>query len=143
MASEKSVYLVAVVVLTFGLGNSLIEKHMDWVACLSDQVDGWVDRVSDHVSSGEARVESLTDPVFIRSESRIERGKNAVVKTQMKLACAQIEMARRRAEMARTQAERTRGIDLDQMQRDLILERQNIQTKILKRQLTIPSNDTI
>jgi len=141
MASEKSVYLVAVVVITFGLGNSLIKKHIGWVDCLSAQVEGMLNRV--YAAEGETQFVDLTERAYSRGQRGIERGQNAVVKTQMKLACAQIEMARRQAEMARTQAERTRGMNLDQMQRDLILERQNIQTKILKRQLTIPSDDTI
>lgn len=142
MASDKGLYVAAAVVIAFGLGNSMIKKHIAWIDCLSDRVEGIVGRASDQASDGEIRFAGLAGRVFNRSEGRVERGQDAMVRVQMKLACAQARIARRQAEMARAQAEKVRVEVFDQVRSPLVIERQNSRTNLSK-QPTIPDKDMI
>jgi hypothetical protein len=137
MASDKGLYVAAAVVIAFGLSNSMIKKHIAWIDCLSNRVEGMLGRVSEQASDGEIRLASLAGRVFSRSDGRVERGQDAMVRVQMKLACAQARIARRQAEMTRAQAEKVRVEVFDQVRSPLVIERQNARTNFSKRR-TIP-----
>ena len=116
MYSDKKIYLAAIVVLAFGIGNSQIKKHMDWFECLSSRIGN---------SSMENRLENAAQRMLVRGQNQVVRDQNAVVRVQMNMACAQARMAQRQAEMVRKQVEKVQIMNLDQVQRTLILDRQN------------------
>jgi hypothetical protein len=122
MSSDKRVYLAAVLVMAFGLGNSHIQKHMDWFECLSDRINS---RISDRALVGENRLESVVEQVLVRGQNRIVRDQNALVRVQVKTACAQARMAQRQAEMVRSQVEKVRVMNLDQARRTVLVDQQN------------------
>jgi hypothetical protein len=128
MSSDRRVYLAAVLVMAFGLGNSQIRKHMDWFECLSGRINS---RVTHRAFEGENRFESAMERVFVRGQNRIVRDQNALVRVEVKTACAQARMARRQAEMVRSQVEKVRVMDLDQARGTVIVERQNAVKDVL------------
>jgi hypothetical protein len=128
MSSDKKVYLAAVLVMAFGLGNSQIRKHMDWFECLSGRINS---RISNHALDRENRVESAMERVLVRGQNRIARDQNALVRVQVKTACAQARMAQRQADMVRSQVEKVRIMDLDQARRTVIVDRQNAIRNVL------------
>jgi hypothetical protein len=145
MASDRNLYLVAVVVMALGLGNSLIKKHLEWIDDVSGGADTLVSWASDHASDLESRFEDRAENLFGRGESRVAHGQYALARAEAKLACEQSRIAQRQAEMVRVQAEHARATALDQMQRVLI-QQQKDQLKILKQPAiphAVPNNDTI
>jgi hypothetical protein len=130
MSSDKKVYLAAILVMAFGLGNSQIRKHMDWIECLSARMSS---RVSNGALDSENRFESVAERVFVRGQNRVVRDQNALVRVQARMACAQARMAQRQAEMVRSQVEGVRVMDLDQAHRTVILDRQNAIRNVLNR----------
>jgi hypothetical protein len=143
MASERRFYLVAAVVLAFGLGNSLITRHMDWIDCVSNRVDSLVSQVSDRASEGEIRVEGLSETACNRGGQRIERGRDALAKAQMKLTCAQRAIAIHQADNVREQVEKARALTLDQLQQSFIIQQHKIEVPKTSKRRNIPSDDTI
>ena len=130
MSSDRKVYLAAVLVMAFGLGNSQIRKHMDWLECLSGRING---RVADRALERENRLESLVEQVFVRRQNRIARDRSAQVRVQANLVCTQARIAQRQAAMVRSQIERVRVLDLYQAQRSMIIDRQNSIRNMLNR----------
>lgn len=141
MASDRNVYLVAIIVIVLGFGNSLIKKHLDLVDDVSGGADTALSWVSDHASDLESRFMDRADSLLGLGESRVEHGQYALARAEAKLACEQSRIVQRQAEMIRVQSERVRAEALDQAQRDL-RQQKGDQIKILKRQTT-PNNDTI
>lgn len=141
MSSEKKIYLAAIAVIAFGLGNSQIRKHMDWFECLSGRVGCVASGVSEGAIDGENRFEVLAERVFSRGQSRIGRGQTALPRVQVKMACAQARMAQRQAEMVRQQAEKARVVTLHDVQRTVTIERQKTMRNISHQ--TTASNDSI
>jgi hypothetical protein len=130
MSSDKKVYLAAVLVMAFGLGNSQIRKHMDWFECLSGRISS---RISDRAFDHENRFESEIERVIARGQSRVVRKQNDRVRVQANLACARARMAQRQAAMLRSQVERVRVMNLDQARRTVIFDRQNAIRNVLNR----------
>jgi len=130
MSSDKKIYLAALLVMAFGLGNSQIRKHMDWFECLSDRIHS---RVSDRALDGENRFESVVERVFVRGQNRMVRDQNALVRVRVNLACAQARMAQRQAEMVRSQVERVRVMNLHQAHGTVIIDRENAIRNVLNR----------
>jgi len=130
MSSDKKVYLAAVLVMAFGIGNSQIQKHMDWFECLSQRINS---QMSDHALEGENRVESAIERALVRGQSRIARDQSSLMRIEVKTACAQARMAQRQAEMVRSQVEKVRVIDLDQARRTVVLDQQNAIRNVLNR----------
>jgi hypothetical protein len=130
MSSDKKVYLAAILVMAFGLGNSQIRKHMDWFECLSSRIHS---RVTDHAPDSENRFESVLERAVVRGENRIVRDQNALVRVEVKTACAQARMAQRQAEMVRSQIEKVRVMNLGQVHRTEIIDRENAIRDVLNR----------
>jgi hypothetical protein len=130
MSSDKNIYLVAVLVMAFGIGNSQIRKHMDLFECLSNRIHS---QVTNRALDGENRVESMMDRVFVRRQNRTVRDQNALVRMQANWACAQERMAQKQAEKVQLQVERVRIMNLDQAHRTIIIERQNAIRNVLNR----------
>jgi len=139
MHSERKIYLAAILVIAFGLGNSQIRKHMNWFERVSGRVGCVANSVSDRAIGGETLVENLAERVFSRGQNRIGQGQTALARVQVKVACAQSRMAQRQAEVDRVQAERARVITLHEMRPTVTLERQQAVGNILHQ--TTPSND--
>jgi hypothetical protein len=143
MASERRIYLLAVVVLAFGLGNSLIKKHVDWLNCFSSRVNSLVDRVSDHAFDGKDRFQGLAERACLRSQRGVERGQQSLVAERVKLACAQSLMARRQADVIREQAGKARDLAFDQVQQTLIIQQQSLRSLNVPKHRSRLSEDTI
>jgi hypothetical protein len=143
MASERRIYLLAMVVLAFGLGNSLIKKHVDWLDYFSSRVNSLADRVSDHALDGKGRFQGLAERASLGSQRGIERGQQSRVKAQLKMACAQSVMARRQADAIREQVEKARDRALDQLQHNLIIQQQNVRALNVPRHRSMLGDDTI
>jgi len=90
MNSEKGLYWIAAGVLALGVGNSLINKKVEWIACRADRISAVVERVSDRAAESADRALAMADAAFGRGESRVAR-------TQAKLACAQARLSRAQA----------------------------------------------
>jgi hypothetical protein len=133
MSSDRNIYLAALVVIAFGIGNSQIRKHMGWVECLSSRANCVLSRVSDRALDGENRLEDFAGRAIGRGESGIGRGQTAVARVQVRLACAQARMAKHQAETIRARCEKTRIVTLDQVQHAVIIERQNAVRDVLNR----------
>jgi hypothetical protein len=133
MSSDRNVYLAALVVIAFGIGNSQIRKHMGWVECLSSRANCVLSRVSDRALDGENRLEDFAGRAIGRGESGIGRGQTAVARVQVRLACAQARMAKHQAETIRARCQKTRIVTLDQVQHAVIIERQNAVRDVLHR----------
>jgi hypothetical protein len=133
MSSDKNIYLAALVVIALGIGNSQIRKHMGWVECFSGRINCVVSTVSDRALDGENRLEDFGERVFSRGETGIGRGQTALARVQVRLACAQARMAKHQAEMVRAQSEKARVVTLNQVQRTVIIERQNAIRNVLNR----------
>jgi hypothetical protein len=134
MSSDKNIYLAALVVIAFGIGNSQIRKHMGLVECLSSRVNCVLSRVSDRALDGENRFEDFAGRAFGRGEAGIGRGQTAVARVEAGLACAQARMAKHQAETVRARCERrARIVTLDQVQHAVIIERQNAVRDVLNR----------
>jgi hypothetical protein len=133
MSSDRNIYLAALVVIALGIGNSQIRKHMGWVECFSSSINCVVSRVSDGALDGENRLQNFAERVFSRGETRIGRGQTALARVQVRLACAQARMAEHQAEMVRSQSEKARVVTLNQVQRTVIIERQNAIRNVLHR----------
>jgi hypothetical protein len=133
MSSDRNVYLAALVVIAFGIGNSQIRKHMGWVECLSSRANCVLSRVSDRALDGENRLEDFAGRAIGRGESGIGRGQTAVARVQVRLACAQARMAKHQAETIRARCQKTRIVTLDQVQHAVIIERQNAVRDVLNR----------
>jgi hypothetical protein len=140
MSSDRNIYLAALVVIAFGIGNSQIRKHMGWVECLSSRANCVLSRVSDRALDGENRLEDFAGRAIGRGESGIGRGESgigrgqtAVARVQVRLACAQARMAKHQAETIRARCEKTRIVTLDQVQHAVIIERQNAVRDVLNR----------
>jgi hypothetical protein len=143
MASERRIYLLAVAVLAFGLGNSLIKKHVDWLDCFSSRVNSLVDRVSGHAFNGKDRFQGLTERACLRSQRGIERGQQSLVKAQLKMARVQSVMAQPQADAIREQVEKARDLALDRMQQTLIIQQQNVRSLNIPKHRSRMSDDTI
>ena len=139
MHSERKIYLAAILVIAFGLGNSQIRKHMNWFDRASRRVGCVAGSVSDRAIGGETLLENLAERVFSRGQNRIGQGQTALARVQVKIACAQSRMAQRQAEMHRVQAERARVINLNEMRRTVTIERRQAVGNILRE--TTPSDD--
>jgi hypothetical protein len=133
MSSDKNIYLAALVVIAFGIGNSQIRKHMGLVECLSSRVNCVLSRVSDRALDGENRFEDFAGRAFGRGEAGIGRGQSAVARVQVGLARAQARMAKHQAEMIRAQSEKARVVTLKRLQNTVIIERQNAKRNALNR----------
>jgi hypothetical protein len=128
MSSDKKVYLAAVLVMAFGLGNSQMRKHMDWFECLSQRINS---RVSDRALDRENRVESAMERVLVRGQNRIVRDQNALVRVEVKTACAKARMAQRQAQMVRSRVEKVRVMNLDQARRTVVIDHENAIRNVL------------
>jgi hypothetical protein len=142
MSSEKKIYLVAIAVIAFGLGNSQIRKHMDWFERLSGRVGCVASGVSEGAMDGENRFADLAEGVFSRGPDRIGRDQTALARVQVKMACVQARMAQRQAQMVRQQAVKARVVTLHEVQRTVTIERQKAMRNI-SNQTTPSTDDTI
>ena len=135
MSSDRNIYLAALVVIAFGIGNSQIRKHMGLVECLSSRVNCVLSRFSDRALDGENRFEDFASRAVGRGEAGIGRGQSAVDGVQAGLARAQARMAKHQAEAetVRARCERARIVSLDQVQHAVIIERQNAAQDVLNR----------
>jgi hypothetical protein len=130
MSSDKKVYMAAVLVMAFGLGNSQIRKHMDWIECLSARVNSLA---SNGALDSENRFEGAVQRVLVRRQNHVVGDKNALLRVQVKMACAQAKMAQRQAEMVRSQAEKVQVMSLDQAHRTAIIDGRNAIRNVLNR----------
>jgi hypothetical protein len=137
MSSDRNIYLAALLVIAFGIGNSQIRKHMGWVECLSSRANCVLGRVSDRALEGENRFADFAGRAFDRGEAGIGRGQSAAARVQAGLARAQARMARHQAETVRGRCERARIVSLDQVQHAVIIEQQNAVRNVLN-QMKVP-----
>ena len=137
MSSDRNIYLAALVVIVFGIGNSQIRKHMGLVECLSSRVNCVFSRFSDRALAGENRFEDFASRTFDRGEAGIGRGQSAVARAQAGLERAQARMAKHQTETVRARCERARIVSLDQVQHAVIIEQQNAVRDVLN-QMKVP-----
>ena len=113
MVSDQGLYWIAVGVLTFGISNSYITRHDDWVRSVSGQVIALADHAADRMAMAEM--------LLGRGHADLGRTQMTAVRVQTKLACVQTRLAGPKAQLTRFQVERATLIANQQMKRVVIL----------------------
>lgn len=104
MATEKSLYFVAMCVLAVGLGNSLVKHHLGFARDLGQHAAILANAVTGRT---EAQLDRA-DVVFDRTQASFDRGQAAMDRARTRMACLQTRLAQHQAELARVQADQAR-----------------------------------
>lgn len=104
MATEKSLYFIAMCVMVVGLGNSLVSHHRDFARSLGQRA---AILASSFSGNAEAQLDRA-DVVFDRSQASFDRGQAAMDRARTRMACLQTRLAQHQAQLARVQADQAR-----------------------------------
>lgn len=136
MASEKTVYWVAVAVLAVFLGNHFANKYES--GCLANRAMAAVQQLS-----GEANHFLATGQVAFGAAPRFTTPGVAMAQVQSAFASMQADMARQQAACARLQAQHARLMALQQMQHiRVVCPRQRLNVEV-PQVAVIPTDGTI
>jgi len=102
MISDRAWYLVAVGVLAFGLGHSLLNSGTDWVSQVSDRGFASVKQVSIGGTDCPVRTQILLG----RNRINLSAVQARVAQVQARLACRRSALERQQTEMIRLQTEK-------------------------------------
>ena len=119
MVSEKSLYWLAVGVLSLAAINSTVSRSQDWMASLTDRSVDVAQRLSDHAMSAVDKAGILV----AQSSPDSPRVQLATARVQGRLARVQAGIAARQACLARLQAQRVRMITVSAMQHSVVCPR--------------------
>jgi hypothetical protein len=109
MASERTIYWMAVAVLALFAGNHFANKYDG--SCLADRAMATVQRLSGEATHFAARAQSM-----FSGESRFAAPELAMARVQGQFASMQAGIARQQAACARLEAQRARMMALEQIQ---------------------------
>src|ERR1700704_4571539 len=99
MASQKTLYWIAVVVAALFLGNSFVGNRGS-STCIADRAIATAQRIS----AQAMHYAMLAQVIFGRDDSGFVRAQTATAAAQTRLAVVQTAMAHREAALARVQA---------------------------------------
>lgn len=124
MASERTIYWLAVAALALFVGNHFVNKYEG--GCVADRAVAAVQRLSGGGTYFAARAQSM-----FSGESRFAAPELAMARVQSQFASMQAGMTRQQAACARLEAQRARMIALEQM-RDMrvICPRERVSVEI-------------
>ena len=138
MANEKSLYWLALGVMTLIFVNGTTNGRQCWPGRLQDRSIELAQRLSEHTMS----YLSLAEMRMGNQSLRCPRTQATAARMQAKLACMEGAMARQQAEFARIQAERARLEAQRQMRLDVLRPRRDFVIEVPELK-PIPSDGTI